>query len=1167
MKKTLLFVIMCVFALLGNVKAQEVIEVGQSSFPSWLNPIADYFNYSVVQQIYTAEDLQGKTGTINKITFDLSTGATTTRDVVVYMKNIDKTAFSSATDWVEVSDADIVFDGSWALPATLTSIIEVSIEFTKGFEYTGGDLLLCMYDKTGSAVTMNYNQFYAYYNSDMAKRTLYCNSANAIDVNNISSVSGTTYAYTNYIKFTITANEGGETPDPTPDPEPEPDPTPDPEPGDGNEDDDEGGVTTTAIIEVGADKNPTGDEFSLPTTDYVKYSISQQVYTEEDLGGNLGAIHSVAFKLANNVGATTRQYEVYIKYINRDNMIGGFEPVTAADKVFDGNVEISGYKDTWVTIPFSHAFNYTGGNFVLFVYDKTGVAESSNYHLFYMFEPGGEKRSYFSTSSFAYDVNNLPVNYGSVTLAFKNHVNQVRFEMETKAVVKVTPEAIDLGETMLGGYWSEAKPYEVSVKAVSTTVTDIKVDNNFFVLPSNVDYTADPIVMEVSYDKNATVDGEVNGNLIVSYGAETVSAPMTANAYTPATGEVYELAKEVVFTDDKYTDTPEFAGLHDNYVLPGETEGNITPDAVYTFELAEKSILRAKVTGDNAKLAIYNENFEGKGGPSNDNNFKGNVDIKSEFFFDFNEAVLNGWTVRNNYNNGNNWQIVNAGVDGTNCIISYSYTTYPVQYFAADNFIITEQTYNITENSKLSFDAMCDVLQDGSIDHIKVEVSKDGESMIFIEEVTPTSATYTNKVVNLGAKFAALGLEYGDYHIVLHHQETSQFYVCVDNIRLSNASNAKTRGTDVEEIYGVEYPAGKYYIVAAAESEFAFEMALINPDDLPAIPANVFATTIDEFSIELTWEAAERATSYNIYRNNEFLINVTETSYIDEELTPNSDYCYVVRAYNDIMESVASEKACAKTDKLILDYPEEVSAKSAGTSSIVVSWSPVAKAAGYYIYWGESVIGQTSDTTYTVEDLNPNTEYCYNITSFYKNLESFDKSDFACATTDALAPAIPSNVKAEATSESSIKLTWDAADNAISYNVYYNGELLKGNIRTKQYNIINLEPNTEYCYTVSSSNGDVESDQCEPVCTSTLGDGIEEMISSFNVYPNPVDDKLYIETEVEIEEVIVYDVYGRQQIAVSGQQSAVSVANLNSGVYFVMIKTTECEVVKRIIKK
>ncbi|MBR0323545.1 MAG: hypothetical protein IIX06_03500, partial [Bacteroidales bacterium] len=297
-----------------------------------------------------AEDLQGKTGTINKITFDLSTGATTTRDVVVYMKNIDKTAFSSATDWVEVSDADIVFDGSWALPATLTSIIEVSIEFTKGFEYTGGDLLLCMYDKTGSAVTMNYNQFYAYYNDDMAKRTLYCNSANAIDVNNISSMSGTTYAYTNYIKFTITANEGGETPEPEPDPTPDPEPTPDP-------DEPEDEEPSATVIEVGADKNPTGNEFSLPTTDYIKYSISQQVYTEEDLGGNLGTINSVAFKLANGVGSTTRQYEIYVKHIERENMIGGFEPVTADNKVFDGDVTISGVKDSWVTIPFDNAFD------------------------------------------------------------------------------------------------------------------------------------------------------------------------------------------------------------------------------------------------------------------------------------------------------------------------------------------------------------------------------------------------------------------------------------------------------------------------------------------------------------------------------------------------------------------------------------------------------------------------------------------------------------------------------------------------------------------------------------------------------------------------------------------------------------------------------------------
>ena len=1156
MKRTLLLTIMCVFALFGNVKAQEVIEVGQSSFPSWLNPIADYFNYSVVQQIYTAEDLQGKTGTINKITFDLSTGATTTRDVVVYMKNIDKTAFSSATDWVEVSDADIVFDGSWALPATLTSIIEVSIEFTKGFEYTGGDLLLCMYDKTGSAVTMNYNQFYAYYNDDMAKRTLYCNSANAIDVNNISSMSGTTYAYTNYIKFTITANEGGETPEPEPDPTPDPDEPEDEEP-------------SATVIEVGADKNPTGNEFSLPTTDYIKYSISQQVYTEEDLGGNLGTINSVAFKLANGVGSTTRQYEIYVKHIERENMIGGFEPVTADNKVFDGDVTISGVKDSWVTIPFDNAFDYTGGNFVLFVYDKTGVAESTNYHLFYMFNPGVEKRSYFSTSSFAYDVNNLPVNYGSATLAFKDYVNQVRFGMETKAVVKVTPETIDLGETMLGGYWSEEKPYEVSVKAVSTTIKDIKVDNDFFVLPENIDYTANPVVVEVAYNENAEVNGTVNGNLIVSYEDLTMEVPMTANAYTPATGEVYEIAKEITLTDGKYSDAPEFAGLHDNYLLPGETQGAVTPDAVYSFELAEESLLIAKVEGANAKMAIYNENFSGKGGPSFDNEFKGNIEISSEFFFDFNEDVLNGWTVKNAYNNANNWQMLKgAGVDGTNCIVSYSYKTYPDQFFAADNFIMTERTYNITENSKLSFDAMCDVLGEGDIDHIKVEVSKDGESMTFIEEITPASATYSNNVIDLGAKFATLGLAYGDYHIVLHHQETSQFYVCVDNIRLSNPSSAKTRGeSNVDEIYAVEYPAGKYYVVAAAEGEFTFDLQVVNPEDLPAIPANVVATTIDEFSIELTWEAAENATSYNIYRNDEFLANVTELSYTDEKLNQNTDYCYVVRAYNDIMESAASEKACAKTLKLTLTPPTEISAEATSTTTIVLTWSEVEKAAGYKIYWGEEVVDIVSETTYTVEGLAPGTEYCYTVSSVNKTVESFDKSKFACATTLNIVPAVPSNVKVEATSEMSVKVSWDASDNAKRYYIY-SADTLVAKTTYTFYNIVGLTPDTEYCFTVTAFNSDVESEESELACGKTLpGEGIVELTSAINVYPNPVNDKLYIETESEVEEVVIYDVYGRQQTTDNGQQSFVDVANLNSGVYFVKVVTENGEAVQRFIKK
>ena len=73
---------------------------------------------------------------------------------------------------------------------------------------------------------------------------------------------------------------------------------------------------------------------------------------------------------------------------------------------------------------------------------------------------------------------------------------------------------------------------------------------------------------------------------------------------------------------------------------------------------------------------------------------------------------------------------------------------------------------------------------------------------------------------------------------------------------------------------------------------------------------------------------------------------------------------------------------------------------------------------------------------------------------------------------------------------------------------------------------------------------------------------------NISIYPNPANEKLYIETEIEIEEVSIFDIYGRRQelSAVSGQPSAIDVSGLKSGIYFVKINTEEGNIVKRIIK-
>ena len=83
--------------------------------------------------------------------------------------------------------------------------------------------------------------------------------------------------------------------------------------------------------------------------------------------------------------------------------------------------------------------------------------------------------------------------------------------------------------------------------------------------------------------------------------------------------------------------------------------------------------------------------------------------------------------------------------------------------------------------------------------------------------------------------------------------------------------------------------------------------------------------------------------------------------------------------------------------------------------------------------------------------------------------------------------------------------------------------------------------------------------------------GIEDKFTNnVSIYPNPAKDRLYIETESEIEEVIVYDIYGRHQVTETPSHQemiSIDISNLTSGVYFVKINTAEGNIVKRFVKE
>ena len=86
-----------------------------------------------------------------------------------------------------------------------------------------------------------------------------------------------------------------------------------------------------------------------------------------------------------------------------------------------------------------------------------------------------------------------------------------------------------------------------------------------------------------------------------------------------------------------------------------------------------------------------------------------------------------------------------------------------------------------------------------------------------------------------------------------------------------------------------------------------------------------------------------------------------------------------------------------------------------------------------------------------------------------------------------------------------------------------------------------------------------------------LNDAVSEQSSSFNVYPNPVTDNLYIEIDNNVDEITIYNIAGvvvYQQTMDYGRNSlTIDASGFNNGVYFVKIKSRDQEVIKKIIKQ
>ncbi len=197
----------------------------------------------------------------------------------------------------------------------------------------------------------------------------------------------------------------------------------------------------------------------------------------------------------------------------------------------------------------------------------------------------------------------------------------------------------------------------------------------------------------------------------------------------------------------------------------------------------------------------------------------------------------------------------------------------------------------------------------------------------------------------------------------------------------------------------------------------------------------------------------------------------------------------------------------------------------------------------------------------------------------YETKEIYN-SRFAYEYTDHCYPVQNMNAKIILDCTGAVEINWEAPEkgNPTKYNIYIDGELVaENNADNLIYHsedpqlIEKLNSRTHIAEVVAVYENNKTSVSVAKVFNG-IWENVEENIATNNisVYPNPVNDRLYIVTEEEVEDVVVYSITGvivGQQSTVNGQQTlTIDLSDLKSGIYFVKINTDKGNIVKRIIK-
>lgn len=182
-------------------------------------------------------------------------------------------------------------------------------------------------------------------------------------------------------------------------------------------------VSCLAYGAPGAEENHdigtgTSTNSYLPSYNFYKYSLSEQIYTAAEVGGS-GIINSIAFY--NNGSEKTRTIDVYLMETDKSSFSSSTDwvAVSESQKVYSGSTTFS--VGQWTVLTLSTPFSYSGnGNLLVVVDDNTG-SYSSSPHAAYLVSNATSQALRIYNDNTNYDPINNPSYSGSV-MSVKNNI-------------------------------------------------------------------------------------------------------------------------------------------------------------------------------------------------------------------------------------------------------------------------------------------------------------------------------------------------------------------------------------------------------------------------------------------------------------------------------------------------------------------------------------------------------------------------------------------------------------------------------------------------------------------------------------------------------------------------------------------------------------------------